>query len=807
MAQVCTTYTNIDGEEEEYCYDDGTTDTSTAPTDDVDYTKIYEWNENADGSKQKLNPDGSIAYQDPDGSTYSVKNGVYTTESEGKTWKYDTKQGGFVDDAGKLIKDAPSNLLSKVMSAVKANPLAALGTAYGAIKSLSGSDSGGYNVPIPKMEMVQQQIDYNDPNRRPGAAGRQYLTDTRFVKEGDAASLAGAKGASAAQAAGILAAYKPTAAPAVNPWAGKMKQNWNPTEVAEKPEAPPAGLFGAPQVDQKLIDLQSQVKMAGGGMTGRYLQGGTDGMADKIPANIDGEQPAALSHGEFVIPADVVSHLGNGNSEAGADKLYQMMARIRKARTGTEKQGKKINPDKFMPGGLAAAYAAGGKVQHYIEGGNVTTGAGGVPLDTSKTSTLSPWAGDYVTNMLGKTEALANAPMQVYGGPLTAGASNLQQQGFAGLSETAAAGYQPGKFTNQFTAPMPYQAQTTDFLGNPNSPAMPAYAVQKPMGNQLDPGAAYRATGMPLEDSGPAGGINNELAFYAMPAKTAADRAGTPPTGPLSGLAGLLQGMGAAQPAPAVGEDGRPIRPDESGGMMQPQVMPQQGGMAAPQPSQPVGSIAQQYMNPYLQAALNPQLEEARRQSQITQQQNAAKMTGAGAFGGSRQALLDAETQRSLGANLANITGAGYNTAYDKAMQQFNADQQRKMQEAQFGATQGLTAAQTAAQYGEAAQKANEASRQYSADFGLKSLSDLMRAGETQRNIEAEGIAADKRQFEEQQARPYTNLEFQRKMLEGLPIGASTTSVNQDALSKMQSDISGLASLYKTLANLGIKTP
>ena len=154
---------------------------------------------------------------------------------------------------------------------------------------------------------------------------------------------------------------------------------------------------------------------------------------------------------------------------------------------------------------------------------------------------------------------------------------------------------------------------------------------------------------------------------------------------------------------------------------------------------------------------------------------------------------------------MANITGTGYNTAYDKAMAQFNADQQRKMQENQFGAGQGMTAAQSTAQYGDAAQKANEASRQYSADFGLKSLNDLMRAGETQRGIESEGIAADKRQFDEQQARPYTNLEFQRKMLEGLPIGASNTSVNQDALSKIQTDLSGLASVYQTLAKLGIK--
>lgn len=89
--------------------------------------------------------------------------------------------------------------------------------------------------------------------------------------------------------------------------------------------------------------------LAAGGRPARYLRGGTDGMADKIKTHIDGKQPARLSHGEFVIPADVVSHLGNGNSDAGADVLYDMMAKVRKARTGTAKQGKQINPRKYTP--------------------------------------------------------------------------------------------------------------------------------------------------------------------------------------------------------------------------------------------------------------------------------------------------------------------------------------------------------------------------------------------------------------------------------------------------------------------------
>lgn len=95
-------------------------------------------------------------------------------------------------------------------------------------------------------------------------------------------------------------------------------------------------------------------ELAGGGIAqlprkGYYLGGATDGMADEVPANIDGQQEAALSDGEFVIPADVVSHLGNGNSEAGAMQLHKMMERIRRARTGNPEQGQRVEPEQFLP--------------------------------------------------------------------------------------------------------------------------------------------------------------------------------------------------------------------------------------------------------------------------------------------------------------------------------------------------------------------------------------------------------------------------------------------------------------------------
>jgi hypothetical protein len=98
-------------------------------------------------------------------------------------------------------------------------------------------------------------------------------------------------------------------------------------------------------------------RMAGGGLTslgsysdgGHLLKGPGDGMSDDIPATIADKQPARLANEEFVIPADVVSHLGNGSSESGAKVLYDMMAKVRKARTGNPKQGKQIDAHKFMP--------------------------------------------------------------------------------------------------------------------------------------------------------------------------------------------------------------------------------------------------------------------------------------------------------------------------------------------------------------------------------------------------------------------------------------------------------------------------
>jgi hypothetical protein len=113
--------------------------------------------------------------------------------------------------------------------------------------------------------------------------------------------------------------------------------------------------YGGPVDDEAGLDDWNEYQaggiagMAKGGMAPRFLSGGGDGMSDDIPATINGKQPARLADGEFVIPADVVSHLGNGSSKAGAKQLYSMMDKVRTARTGTKKQGKEINPAKYMP--------------------------------------------------------------------------------------------------------------------------------------------------------------------------------------------------------------------------------------------------------------------------------------------------------------------------------------------------------------------------------------------------------------------------------------------------------------------------
>jgi hypothetical protein len=132
--------------------------------------------------------------------------------------------------------------------------------------------------------------------------------------------------------------------------------NWNPRPW----EAPIDGeAQGQAMLDPRFVSAAhgGLMSLAHGGVSslggysdgGRLLKGPGDGMSDNIPASISNKQPARLADGEFVIPADVVSHLGNGSTDAGAKVLYKMMEQVRKARTGNPKQGKQIKPQKFIP--------------------------------------------------------------------------------------------------------------------------------------------------------------------------------------------------------------------------------------------------------------------------------------------------------------------------------------------------------------------------------------------------------------------------------------------------------------------------
>ena len=266
------------------------------------------------------------------------------------------------------------------------------------------------------------------------------------------------------------------------------------------------------------------------------------------------------------------------------------------------------------------------------------------PIATGKESSLSNWAGDYVTNMLGKGQALANEGYNAYTGPLSAGSSDLQDAAFQGVGGLA----------------------------------------------------------MPTDE----------------------------------------MGIGGFTPESYTGEN--------------------------------VG----QYMNPYLMQSLQPQIDEARRQSEIDRISNAGRMTRAGSFGGSRQAVLDAENQYGTQRNIANLVGQGYNTAFTNAQNQFNTEQDR-----------GMTAQQNINEYGLA---------------GLGALADL---GNVQRNIESEGIAADRAQFEEERDFPYKQTQYMQSLLQNLPIASQNVTYQEPSyLQQLQTDSSDFNSFMMSLFGSQDKT-
>lgn len=302
-------------------------------------------------------------------------------------------------------------------------------------------------------------------------------------------------------------------------------------------------------------------------------------------------------------------------------------------------------------------------------------------------SSLSNWAGPYVTDMLGKGWALSEQPYQQYQGQLTAGPSGLQQQAFQGIAGLSV------------------------------------------------PSAMGQATTTAGQVADAAGGMNYDPTQF-------------------------------------------------------------QTGMFD-------SNAAQSYMNPYLQNALNPQIAEARRQAEIQRIQDAGRLTSAGAFGGSRQAIMESEGNRNLMDELSQITGTGYRDAYDRAGQMFTSDQARRLaadqaseQSRQFGSTQGL--ASLAQQLAAAQAQGNLGRNELQAQMDLANNQGIM--GGIQRGIESEGIAADRQAFDDEWQFPYKQVQFMQSLLQGMPLGAQNATYQQPgALSEFSGTASGIMSIFNDL--------
>ena len=298
-------------------------DGSWSGTDETDYS--YDFGGSFDTSDPNFNWD-----------TYAGNYGGQSFDTADPNFSFDKYMSGEYQKSGDTASQGLGSWLSNLATTVGTagfNVLKGLTTDssgktnYSKLASLAGGLIGGlssnaswaqpniqktgYQGGIPSLVAVREQVPGTyDPTRRPGSGGQQYFTDTQYVSPTDAAT---AK-ASAAEQAKVIEA----------------KNKANPANE-RKPVA----------------------EYAAGGIAtlakGTYLAGGTDGMADKIPATIDNKQPAKLSHGEFVVSADCVSALGGGNSEAGAKRLYDMMDRIRMQAHGKKSQMKPVNPKKVLP--------------------------------------------------------------------------------------------------------------------------------------------------------------------------------------------------------------------------------------------------------------------------------------------------------------------------------------------------------------------------------------------------------------------------------------------------------------------------
>ena len=190
------------------------------------------------------------------------------------------------------------------------------------------------------------------------------------------------------------------------------------------------------------------------------------------------------------------------------------------------------------------------------------------------------------------------------------------------------------------------------------------------------------------------------------------------------------------------------------------------------------GQQAAQYMSPFIEQALAPQLREAQRSSDILGQQQAAQAVGRGAFGGSRDALMRAERERNLGMQMGDIRARGLQDAYTQAANQFNADQQRSIQaqqlgeqSRQFGANIGLQGLNTALQG--AGQLGALGGQQFQQGMDINKLQSAY--GGQQQALRQQGLSQAYEDFQNEQNYPYKQLGFMSDLIRGLPLGQQTT--------------------------------
>jgi hypothetical protein len=214
--------------------------------------------------------------------------------------------------------------------------------------------------------------------------------------------------------------------------------------------------------------------------------------------------------------------------------------------------------------------------------------------------------------------------------------------------------------------------------------------------------------------------------------------------------------------------------------------------------------VSQAYMSPYMQNVVNAQQREARRAGDIQRTQNQAQATSQGAFGGSRQAIVEAERQRNLGTQLGDIQAQGLQQAYGQGMGQFNAEQNAYLQAQQANQGANLNVASQNLQAQQAAQAAQEASRQFGAQLGLQGYGQSLQAAQTMAQLGQQQYQQDmgtmqamagmgaQEQAQQQaiinqelqnygtaQQYPLMQLGVMSNMLRGLPMQASTTNMYQ----------------------------